>query len=59
MSADGQTLGKALKYANELIDAQMDRNKAIDKSAQAFNLSPLDHQWLVENSWVPPKDRKK
>jgi hypothetical protein len=51
MSADAETLAKALQYATELLRHEPGLTKwlAAEKAAQQFDLGPLDEDWLLKH----------
>ena len=50
MSADAETLAKALRHALELLEEPgMTKHRAVEKSAQQFDLGPLDEEWLLNH----------
>ena len=51
MSADGETLAKALRHALELIQREpgMTNHRAAEEAAKQFNLGPLDEEWLLNH----------
>ena len=51
MSADAETLMKALQYANDLLrhEPGMTKLKATEEAANQFNLGPLDEEWLLNH----------
>jgi len=51
MSADAETLAKALQYANDLLHHEpgMTKLKATEEAAKQFNLGPLDEEWLLNH----------
>ena len=51
MSADAETLMKALQYATDLLGHEpgMTKLKATEEAAKQFNLGPLDEEWLLNH----------
>ncbi len=51
MSADAETLSKALQYATGLLrdEPGMTKVAAAEKAAQQFDLGPLDEEWLLNH----------
>lgn len=50
MSANAETLFKALQYALALLRDQPDltRLRAAEEAAKQFDLGPLDEEWLLQ-----------
>lgn len=51
MSADAETLAKALQYATELLrhEPGLAKLAAAEQAAQQFDLGPLDEEWLLNH----------
>ncbi|MCG3150564.1 MAG: hypothetical protein PCFJNLEI_04050 [Verrucomicrobiae bacterium] len=55
MSADAQTLTKALQYALDLLEIEpgMTKHKATEEAAKQFDLGPIDEEWLLNHLTAP------
>lgn len=51
MSADAETLAKALQYATALLQDEpgMTKLRATEEAAKQFDLGPLDEEWLLNH----------
>ncbi|MEI6085394.1 MAG: hypothetical protein WCS70_14000 [Verrucomicrobiota bacterium] len=51
MSADAQTLAKALHHALDLLKHEpgMTKLRATEEAAKQFDLGPLDEEWLLDH----------
>ena len=51
MSADAETLAKALTFALDLLEHGpcMTKLKATEEAAKQFDLGPLDEDWLLNH----------
>jgi len=51
MSANAETLARALRHATELLrhEPGMTKLKAAEEAAKQFDLGPLDEEWLLNH----------
>jgi hypothetical protein len=59
MSAHAETLANALKHAHELLrhEPHLTKLQVAEKTAQQFNLGPLDEDWLLNHlTQAKPKE---